>query len=254
MIPVRDENPTRRFAILTLGLIAVNVAVFLFQIQKPDDASLTGQLAFACEYGLVPEHLIGDPAPAPPDTCVGLNQEHGRFLGLFSSQFLHGGWFHLVGNMLFLWVFGNNIEDHLGRLRFLPFYLTVGVAAGVAQALSAPSSEIPVIGASGAISGILGAYLVLYPRKRVWTIVLPFFFVPFRLPAWLWLGIYLVLQFAFLGAAATADIEGEGGVAYLAHIGGFVAGAALIKLFAVGREPPGPRLPTVAGPAPAREW
>jgi len=253
MIPFRDENPTSRLAVLTLGLIVVNTAIFLFQLQKPDDASLAGQLAFVCEYGLVPQHLIEDPTQAPLDSCLGLNQEHNRFLGLFSSQFLHGGWLHLLGNMLFLWVFGNNIEDRLGRLRFLPFYLTVGLAAGLAQALSAPSSQIPVIGASGAISGILGAYLVLYPRKRIWTIVLPFFFLPFKLPAWVWLAFYLVLQFAFLGAAATADTGDEGGVAYLAHIGGFIAGIVLIKPFALGREPPGPRLPT-GTPAPAREW
>jgi membrane associated rhomboid family serine protease len=111
-----------------------------------------------------------------------------------------------------------------------------------------------VIGASGAISGILGAYLVLFPRKRVWTVVLPFFFLPFKLPAWMWLVIYLVLQFVFLGAAATAESDtGDGGVAYLAHIGGFIAGVALIKVFSIGREPPGPKLPT-GTPAPAQEW
>lgn len=254
MIPFRDENPTRRLAILTLGLIVVNTALFVFQIQKPDDGSLVGQFAFVCEYGLVPRHLLEDPSMAPPDSCVGLNQEHNRFLGLISSQFLHGGWIHLIGNMLFLWVFGNNVEDYLGRLRFLPFYLTVGVAAGFAQALTAPSSQIPVIGASGAISGILGAYLVLYPRKRVWTVVLPFFFLPFKLPAWLWLVVYLALQFVFLGAAATAESGRDGAsVAYLAHIGGFLAGVMLIKPFAIGREPPGPKLPA-GTPAPAREW
>ena len=253
MIPFRDENPTSRLAILTLGLIALNTAIFLFQAQKPDDGTLAGQLAFACEFGLVPQALIEDPGMVAGDTCVGLNQEHGRFLGLFSSQFLHGGWLHLAGNMLFLWVFGNNIEDRLGRLRFLPFYLTVGLAAGLAQALSDPSSEVPVIGASGAISGILGAYLVLYPKKRVWTIVLPFFFLPFKLPAWIWLAIYLVMQFLFLGAEATAEGADGDGVAYLAHIGGFIAGAVLIRLFTVGRPPPGRPLPSGI-PAPAREW
>lgn len=254
LFPLRDENPTHRLAILTLGLIAVNAAVFALQIQKPDDTSLMSQLAFACEYGLVPQNLIEHPSMAQVanDSCVGLNQEHPRFLGLFSSQFLHGGWIHLLGNMLFLWVFGNNIEDALGRLRFIPFYLTVGVAAGLAQAFSSPSSDIPVIGASGAISGILGAYLVLYPRKRVLTVVLPLFFLPFKLPAWLWLAIYLGLQFIFLGGAATAD-DGEGGVAYLAHIGGFIAGALLIKPFMLGVRPPRPPVPT-AGPAPGSSW
>jgi membrane associated rhomboid family serine protease len=244
VIPIRDVNPTSRVAVLTIGLIVVNVVVFLFQVQKPDDLSLEGQQAFICEFGLVPEHVTEDPAiPAGGNaTCLSLNQEQPRFLGLFSSQFLHGDWLHLVGNMLFLWVFGNNIEDRLGRLRFLPFYLVVGVIAGMVQVLSNPSSDVPVIGASGAVSGILGAYLVLYPRKRVWTVVLPLVFLPFRLPAWIWLLFYLVLQVVFLGNSAISG-EGEDGVAYLAHIGGFVAGAALILPFAVARPEPVPRVP-----------
>ena len=142
--------------------------------------------------------------------------------------------------MLFLWVFGNNIEDRLGRIRFLPFYLLCGALAGIAQSAADADSPVPLIGASGAISGILGAYLVLYPRVGVWTVVLPLFFLPFRLPAWLWLAIYLVLQAVFLG-----DSAGGGDVAYLAHIGGFVAGAALIKPFLIGRDDPPPRSPAI---------
>ena len=152
---------------------------------------------------------------------------------------------HLVFNMLFLWVFGNNIEDRLGRLRFLPFYLLCGALAGLAQARRTPDSPIPLIGASGAISGVLGAYLVLYPRVRIWTVVLPLFFLPFKLPAWLWLGIYFALQFVYLGDAATS---GGGGVAYMAHIGGFVAGAVLIRPFLAG----GASRPPPARPCPAR--
>ena len=144
--------------------------------------------------------------------------------------------------MLFLWVFGNNIEDRLGRVRFLPFYLLCGAVAGLSQALADPGSTVPLIGASGAIAGVLGAYLVLYPRVRVWTIVMPFFFLPFRIPAWLWLAIFFALQFLLLGDSATS---GGGGVAYLAHIGGFVAGAALIKPFLVGREEPRPPAPAI---------
>jgi membrane associated rhomboid family serine protease len=250
MIPIRDVNPTRRLAILTIGLIVVNVAVFLFQIQRPADATASGQTAFICEFGLVPERVIDNP-PRVVDgelTCLQVSQERPRFLGVLTSQFLHGGWLHLIGNMLFLWVFGNNIEDRLGRLRFLPFYLACGAIAGLAQAATDPSSDIPVIGASGAIAGILGAYLVLYPRKRVWTIVLPFFFLPFQLPAWVWLGIYFAMQFLFLGAETTAG-DG-GGVAYTAHIAGFAAGILLIKPFALGRHeppPPAPAMPVVTG-------
>ena len=127
-------------------------------------------------------------------------------------------------------------------MRFLPFYLLCGVAAGVAQALADPASAVPLIGASGAISGILGAYLVLFPRVRIWTVVLPFFFLPFRLPAWIWLAIYFALQFVYLGGASTA---GGDGVAYMAHIGGFVAGAALILPFLAGRREPPPPSPAV---------
>jgi membrane associated rhomboid family serine protease len=243
VIPLKDDNPTRRFPILTVGLIAVCTLVFLYQLSLPTDGSLESQEAFVCEFGLIADHLIegadaNEPSGADggPATCQGLNQEQNRFLGLFTSQFLHGGWLHLLGNMLFLWVFGNNVEDRLGRLRFLPFYLVCGALAGLAQAVSDPNSDIPLIGASGAISGVLGAYLLLFPRVSVWTVVLPFFFLPFRIPAWMWLAIYFALQFLFLGESATA--AGGGGVAYFAHIGGFIAGAVLIKLFEAGRGVP----------------
>ena len=238
MIPLKDENPTRRPPILTIGLIVACTLVFLFQLSKPDDLSLDSQQAFICEYGLVADHTLGGGDPRAEDGCLLLNQEHDRALGVITSQFLHADWLHLIFNMLFLWVFGNNIEDRLGRVRFLPFYLLCGALAGLSQAFADPDSAVPLIGASGAISGILGAYLVLYPQVRVWTVVMPFFFLPFRIPAWLWLAIYFALQFLFLGDSATS---GGGGVAYLAHIGGFVAGAALIKPFILGRdEPPSP--------------
>lgn len=241
MIPLKDVNPTRRPAILTIGVIVACVLVFAVQSARPDDGSLDSRQAFICEYGLVSDHLLGGADPAA-DTCQLLNQRQDRAVGLFTSQFLHADLLHLGFNMLFLWVFGNNIEERLGRLRFLPFFLVCGALAGLAQALSDPDSAVPLIGASGAISGILGAYLVLYPRVRVWTVVLPFFFLPFTLPAWLWLAIYFALQFVYLGDSATS---GGGGVAYMAHIGGFVAGLALIRPFLVGRDeapPPAPAL------------
>jgi membrane associated rhomboid family serine protease len=237
VIPFKDVNPIRRPAVLTIGLIVACVLVFAYTATRPDDLSLDGRQALFCEYGLVADHLVGGEAP-DADACQQLNQRQDRLLGLVTSQFLHADVLHLVFNMLFLWVFGNNVEDRLGRLRFLPFYLLCGVLAGVAQALTDPGSPVPLIGASGAISGVLGAYLVLYPRVRIWTVVLPFFFLPFKLPAWLWLGIYFVLQFAYLGDAATS---GGGGVAYMAHIGGFVAGAVLIRPFLAGRREPPPR-------------
>jgi membrane associated rhomboid family serine protease len=240
VIPVRDVNPTRRPAVLTVGLIVACVLVFAYQLTRPDDLSLEGRQAFFCEYGLIAEHLLEGDQPTP-DACERLNERHDRFLGLITSQFLHADLLHLGFNMLFLWVFGNNVEDRLGRIRFLPFFLLCGALAGLAQSLADPGSPVPLIGASGAISGILGAYLVLYPRVGVWTVVLPLFFLPFRLPAWLWLGIFFALQFLYLGDAATS---GGGNVAYMAHIGGFVAGVALIKPFLIGRRDPPP--PTAA--------
>jgi membrane associated rhomboid family serine protease len=242
VIPLKDENPTRRLPVLTIGLIVLCALVWVYQVSKPDDGTLGSEQAFVCEFGLVADHLINGADPTPEDACELVNQEQNAILTLFTSQFLHADILHLAFNMLFLWVFGNNIEDRLGRIRFLPFYLLCGAAAGLAQSLSDPDSPIPLIGASGAISGVLGAYLVLYPKVGVLTVVLPFFFLPFRLPAWLWLVIYFALQFVYLGDSATAE---GGGVAYLAHIGGFVAGAALIKAFLVGRPPPPPPAPAI---------
>jgi len=239
VIPLKDVNPTRRQPVLTIGLIVACTLVLLFQSAKPDDGSLGSRQAFICEYGLVADHLVGGADPRA-DLCQRLNEKQNRFLTLVTSQFLHAGWLHLIFNMLFLWVFGNNVEDRLGRVRFLPFYLACGALAGLAQSVADPESAVPLIGASGAISGVLGAYLVLYPRVRVWTVVLPFFFLPFKLPAWLWLAIYLALQVLYLGGSA-----GGGDVAYLAHIGGFVAGAALIKPFLVGRDESPPPSPAV---------
>jgi membrane associated rhomboid family serine protease len=241
VIPISDVNPTRRLPVLTIGLIVVCTLVFLFQVAKPDDGTLDSEQAFICDYGLVADNLFADGDP-PLDACQALNAERSSYLTLFTSQFLHGDWLHLAFNMLFLWVFGNNIEDRLGRIRYLPFYLLCGAIAGVAQSAADADSPVPLIGASGAISGVLGAYLVLYPRVRIWTVVLPLFFLPFRLPAWLWLAIYLVLQVIFLG-----DSAGGGDVAYLAHIAGFVAGAALIKPFLIGRDDP-PRPTPAIGP------
>ena len=150
---------------------------------------------------------------------------------VLTSMFLHGGWFHLLGNMLYLWIFGNNVEDSMGRLRFIVFYLFCGLAAAVGQILTSPNSAVPMVGASGAISGVMGAYLVLYPNVRVYTLVpLGFFITSMALPAWVMLGYWFLIQFVSGLVAVGGEIGG--GVAFWAHVGGFVAGVVLIKLFA----------------------
>jgi membrane associated rhomboid family serine protease len=184
-----------------------------------------------CNLGLIPGELtlqarLGDGIPMGRGmVCLvdpGRAPEH-----VFTSMFLHGSWGHILGNMWFLWLFGNNVEDSMGRGRFLSFYVLCGVAAAAAQVMNDPASIIPMVGASGAISGVMGAYVVLYPRVRVFTLVpLGFFITTLALPAWVMLGYWMLLQ--LLGGFGS----GEGGVAFWAHIGGFVAGLVVIKLFA----------------------
>ena len=248
MIPLHDDNPTLRFPILTVAIILACFGVLLFQTSKPDDASLGGQVAFMCEYGVVPANTLDEPptgTTAPGEvTCYDVARENGRFISLVTHQFLHAGWIHLIGNMLFLWVFGNNIEDRMGRIRFIPFYLLCGIIAALAQAFTESTSDIPMIGASGAVSAMLGAYVVLYPRAGIWTLVAMVF--PAKVPAWAWVGIYFVLQFVYLGQQMTG---GASDTAYAAHVGGFVAGMALIKPFLAGRPKRPPRR-ELAGPTP----
>jgi membrane associated rhomboid family serine protease len=238
VLPLKDDNPTRRFPVLTVILIALNILVFAYQSTKPDPDRFgtlaefnASQSGMVCEYGLLPDRVLDGRAPQD-DACVLRNEAQPRLYALVTHQFIHGGWLHLLGNMLFLWVFGNNVEDRLGRIRFLPFYLLCGILAALGQALTNPDSVVPLIGASGAISGVLGAYLVLFPRARVLTLV---GFVPLRLPAWIVLCAYLALQFLYIGGQSQ---EGEGGVAYWAHVFGFIVGAALILPFLTGRPRP----------------
>ena len=217
MIPLRDANPTRRTPIITLALITACFVAFAYELGVVASSGETGLDRFFGQWGLVPAdltHSIGTGAwlSAP-------------VLAIFTSLFLHGGWLHLLGNMLYLWIFGNNIEDRLGRVAFLCFYLLGGVIAGLTQVAIAPDSGVPLIGASGAIAATLGAYLVLYPRARILSLVfLGFFYQLIEVPAILVLGFWFVLQlidgFASLGAS-----NAQGGVAFFAHIGGFVAGA-----------------------------
>jgi membrane associated rhomboid family serine protease len=217
LIPLKDDNPTRGFAVITVALIGACIAVFLWQVSLGDRA---GQLA-VYRFGVVPGALL-DYLARPPELHAVPD-----WATVFTSMFLHGGWMHLIGNMLYLWIFGDNVEDAMGGVRFLAFYLICGIAAVAAQALPAPTSAVPMIGASGAISGVLGAYLLLHPRAHVLVLIpLGLFSQIIRLPAMLVLGLWFGLQLL------SEIIAGEGsGVAFRAHIGGFVAGMALVHLF-----------------------
>ena len=219
MIPLKDTNRTLSFPAVTLLLIAVNAAVFIYQLTLGSGHVLTG---FFYQFGLVPRALLS----------FGYWQEAGVLMGLaplFTSMFLHGGWMHFLGNMLYLWVFGDNVEDWLGALRFLLFYLVCGLLAALLQIAVHPGSPIPMIGASGAISGVLAAYLVLFPGARVLTFVpILFFFYLVRLPALIFLGLWFLLQFFNGAVSLTAGDLSMGGTAWWAHIGGFVSGLVLI--------------------------
>jgi len=232
VIPYRDENETLRTPFATIGIIAVNVLCWLIFQGAGSPIPLAESV---CNYGLIAGELTGMAAPGTRTPLgPGLVCEVDAGGGLprvFSSMFLHGSWMHLIGNMWFLWIFGNNVEDSMGRLRFVIFYLISGLAAAGLQVALTPSSPVPMVGASGAISGVMGAYLLLFPRVRVWTFVpIGFFITWFPFPAWTMLLYWLLLQ--VLMGAATLGSRSVGGVAVWAHVGGFLAGLALIKLFA----------------------
>ena len=216
MIPLKDDNPTRTTPFVNYALIAACVLVFLWQVSLGERIE-----AAIYAYGLIPDLLLGE-ARLPPEL-----REVPAWMTVFTSMFLHGGWMHLIGNMLYLWIFADNVEDRLGHGRFVVFYLLCGIAAALAQALPDPQSQIPMIGASGAISGVLGAYLLLYPRARVLVLI------PLgprsqlvRLPALLVLGLWFGLQLLSEMLAPPGA-----GVAFRAHIGGFVAGLLLLPVF-----------------------
>jgi membrane associated rhomboid family serine protease len=230
MIPYRDENETQRPAIVTGTLIALNVFSWLFIQGAGTDFPLAKSV---CELGLIPAEItasvpVGTAFPMGPGLVC--TTDPGRQLShLLTHMFLHGSWLHLIGNMWFLWLFGNNVEDSMGRLRFIAFYLLTGLAAALGQIITAPDSVIPMVGASGAISGVMGAYLILYPRVRVYVLVPIFVFLTsIALPAWMMLGYWFLIQLVS-GLLASDEV---GGVAFWAHVGGFVAGIALIKFFA----------------------
>jgi membrane associated rhomboid family serine protease len=219
MIPLRDDQPTRRFPAINWLLILANVLVFLFEFMLSPD----GLENFIYSYGLIPSALVANTAA--------------NWVSIFTSMFLHGSWLHLIFNMLALYIFGDNIEDRLGHFRYLAFYLLGGVGASLIHVWAYPSSTLPTVGASGAIAAVLGAYMVLYPRARVVTLIPIFFFIRIvNIPAILYLGFWFVSQL-FNGASqiAAGTFQG-GGVAWWAHIGGFVTGIILIILMAPRRK------------------
>jgi membrane associated rhomboid family serine protease len=228
MFPYRDDNPTLATPLVTLILIGANVVSWIVVQGAGAEPSLSRSV---CELGLIPGEFLGllpegVSVPLSRSAACVITGEPSWFTPL-SSMFLHGGWFHLIGNMWFLWVFGNNVEDSMGHGRYLFFYVLCGLAAAAAQTMVNPSSAIPMVGASGAISGVMGAYVVLYPRVRVhMLVILAIFITRIVVPAYLMLGYWFLLQLVGGGLATE-----EGGVAFWAHAGGFVAGAALIYLF-----------------------
>ena len=271
MIPLKDNIPTGKFPVITVALIAINIAVFAWQLSFSGDnysspplrdLGITERDQNSIEYGAIPYRIVhpGRDCAAEVDettsrgpeasvVCEGTTdytdaESSGKpfepldeapwWETLISSMFMHGGLLHIAFNMLFLWIFGNNVEDAMGRVKFAVFYLAAGVAAVYAQAAIDPSSTVPTIGASGAVAGVLGGYALLHPQARVLTLIFIIFFVTLiEIPAMILLGIWFILQFLpAVGQAAITDVGEGGGVAYFAHVGGFVFGLLTIKLFA----------------------
>lgn len=227
LIPIRDLNPTRRAPVVTIAIIALNVFVF-FSVAH----GLAISDASAFRYGAIPCNIVGHCSPLPPPVEQ-LIASRSALVSIFTSMFMHADILHIGFNMLFLWVFGNNVEDRLGRIRFAMFYLACGVAAAFAHIAFNSNSVVPTIGASGAISGVLGAYIVLWPRATVISLVpLGFFFFSVRTRAWFSLGLWFVVQIlGGLAGLGRAGADQGSGVAYLAHVGGFLAGVVLIFAF-----------------------
>ena len=281
MLPLKDNIPTERFPIVTVAIIAICVVVFVWQWFFPTDQELD-QIGYgaidqsALEYGAIPERIThpgesGDCAIGaindlnePGVVCPGTTEfteaeDRARadpnlepvpidqapwLVTLFTSMFMHGGILHIVGNMLFLWVFGNNVEDSMGRVKFVAFYLLAGLIAVYSQAAIDPASTAPTIGASGAVAGVLGGYALLHPQARVLTLLIIIFFVTLvEIPALILLAVWFILQFIPALGQVAVETGGDQGIAYFAHVGGFIFGLAAIKLFANRQREPEPRLP-----------
>ena len=223
MVPIRDENPVQITPYVTYGLITLNILVFFYELSLPSPMALT---AFFHTWAVVPEQLT--------ESFMGgqsIPFDLHEWSTLFTSQFIHAGFLHIAGNMLYLWIFGNNVEEQLGRIRFLVLYLTCGVLAALAQWYFGMFSEVPSLGASGAIAGVMGAYIFKFPTVRILTIVpLGFLFLPFRVPAIFYLGFWFLQQAAYGLASLSVPTNvgmADGGVAYWAHAGGFIFGALI---------------------------
>lgn len=232
MFPYKDENPTVLTPFVTVGIIIFTAVVWVVAQGAGTYPALGSSV---CEFGVIPGELLGR-LPETVSVPIGPGMEcrvgaSPAWHTVVTSIFLHGGWFHLIGNMWFLWVFGNNVEDSMGHGRFVAFYLLTGVLAALAQVFVSPTSPIPMVGASGAISGIMGGYLVLYPLVRIHMLVFFGFFVTtITVPAYLMLVYWAFIQ--FVSGLFSLGVEDRGGVAFMAHLGGFVVGVILIKLFA----------------------
>ncbi len=231
-IPLRDDNPRTRFPAVTLLLIAANVVAFLFELSL----NARGQKLLTFEAGAIPYEIVRH-VDLLPENLLPVPGS------IWTSMFLHGGWMHLIGNMWFLWIFGDNVEEAMGSLRYVVFYFLVGTVGALAQCYSLPDSREPMIGASGAIAGVLGGYLMLYPRARIQTLIMiPFLWPVVGVPAWIFLGLWFLGQFT-LGAGS--------GVAWMAHVGGFLAGLGVVRLLAHSRRGP-PTAPVEYIPPPRR--
>jgi membrane associated rhomboid family serine protease len=253
VIPIGDNVRSRTFPYVNLAIIAINVAVFVYELTLSTVPVRPGLLSdlerFIFEWGTMPACLadrfgFSTGSDAPPRVFEAVCDQNQGVWTPFASMFMHGGWVHLIGNMIFLWVFGDNVEDAMGHIRYAFFYVIAGLAATATHVGIYTDELIPAIGASGAIAGVLGAYLMLYPRATV-AAVLPFFiffWIPFYVPAVLLIGLWFVLQLlnGWAALAATDVVGASGGVAWFAHVGGFVAGLLLVRLFILGR-PPRPR-------------
>jgi membrane associated rhomboid family serine protease len=233
LFPIRDHNPTTRFPAITLLLVAANVVAFLFLWQLPEGA----QQRLVLQAGAIPYEIVNRVDLRPRDLVPWPAT-------LWTSMFLHGGWMHLIGNMWFLWVFGDNIEEALGSFRYFVFYFLVGTVGALAQCFSLPDSTAPMIGASGAVAGVLGAYVMLYPRARI--VSLFFLFFTIELPAWIFLGLWFVGQFM---------LPTGSGVAWMAHVGGFLAGLGSVRLLMRPRaKPPAGQVEVEYLPPRRRPW
>ncbi len=232
MIPIHDSVRSRSFPYVNVTIIGINFLVFFYELSLGTDRQIS---RFMCDWGAIPWQIsdaVGQAGPTPLrmfQACP-LTQSHSHaLLTLVTSTFIHAGWLHILGNMLFLWIFGDNVEDAMGHLGYAVFYLLVGIAAGATQVAFNVNDTLPAVGASGAIAGVMGAYLVLFPRATI--IVLMFCIIPLAVPAVVLIGLWFLLQL-FSGAASVGHaVGGSGGVAWFAHVGGFIAGVVLVWIF-----------------------